>query len=205
MTAAYAAVASNAWPLQPHGLPPAEKGWFDTFWSGQRSFGNRSWQMLLDMLWASANEGTGRAAALSVPTFGKTGTTQDSRDAIFIGFAKDLVVGVWIGNDDNSPLPGGTAGGGLPARIWRDFMSEAVGASGKAAPAPARLESDENVSIETVVGNGSDVVNVEIDTPEFDVRIPIPMGPRDEAPDEEPVVEIAPPPPVREEEVEPTE
>jgi penicillin-binding protein 1A len=60
-----------------------------------------------------------------VPTFGKTGTTQDSRDALFVGFAGDLVVGVWVGNDDNSPLPGVT-GGGLPARMWRDFMRPAL-------------------------------------------------------------------------------
>ena len=50
------------------------------------------------------HQGTGRGAALAVPTFGKTGTTQDYRDALFIGFAGDLVVGVWVGNDDNSPL-----------------------------------------------------------------------------------------------------
>src|SRR3546814_15445690 len=82
--------------------------------------------MLLDLLWSAANEGTGRAAALRVETFGKTGTTQDNRDAIFIGFAGDLVTGVWVGNDDNSPLKGNVHGGGLPARIWRDFMSRAI-------------------------------------------------------------------------------
>lgn len=87
--------------------------------------------MMLDLLWSSVNVGTGRAAALRTPTFGKTGTSQDNRDAIFIGFAKDLVTGVWIGNDDNSPL-GDVAGGGAPAEIWRDFMAAAVG--GRAAP-----------------------------------------------------------------------
>ena len=78
---------------------------------------------------------TGRSAALSVPTFGKTGTTSDYRDAWFVGFAGDLVVGVWVGNDDNTPLPG-TTGGGTPARIWRAFMSEALGTTA-AAPVPA--------------------------------------------------------------------
>jgi penicillin-binding protein 1A len=68
-----------------------------------------------------------------VPTYGKTGTTQDYRDALFIGFAGDLVVGVWVGNDDNRPMPGVT-GGGAPARIWRNFMSRAL-ATG---PVPAR-------------------------------------------------------------------
>src|SRR3546814_20899612 len=82
--------------------------------------------MLLDLLWSAANEGTGRAAALRVETFGKTGTTQDNRDAIFIGFAGDLVTGVWVGTEDNSPLKGNVHGGGLPSRIWRDFMSRAI-------------------------------------------------------------------------------
>jgi penicillin-binding protein 1A len=76
--------------------------------------------------------GTGRAANLAVPTFGKTGTTSDYRDAWIVGFAGDLLVGVWVGNDDNSPLPG-TSGGGVPARIWRAFMTEALGI--RAAPA----------------------------------------------------------------------
>ena len=85
------------------------------------------------MLRAAINEGTGRAAMLSGPNFGKTGTSQDNRDALFVGYAGDYVVGVWIGNDDNSPLKG-VSGGGAPARIWKDFMRRASGRG--AAPAP---------------------------------------------------------------------
>jgi penicillin-binding protein 1A len=70
-------------------------------------------------------QGTGRGAALAAPTFGKTGTSQNSRDAYFIGFAGDLVTGVWIGHDDNRPV-GEVTGGGIPAQIWRGFMAEAV-------------------------------------------------------------------------------
>jgi penicillin-binding protein 1A len=88
-------------------------------------------------------DGTGRAARLSIPAYGKTGTSQDNRDALFVGFAGDLVVGVWIGNDDNTPLKG-INGGGLPARIWRDFMSQAIkGAAPKAAPKPVRVPDPE--------------------------------------------------------------
>ncbi|WP_226372761.1 transglycosylase domain-containing protein [Allosphingosinicella flava] len=198
MTSAYAAVAANRYPVAAHGLPQPEEGWFSQMWNGPKSFGNRTWQMLLDLLWASANEGTGRAAALPVPTFGKTGTTQDSRDAIFIGFAKDLVVGVWIGNDDNSPLPGGTAGGGLPARIWRDFMGGALGVGVRAAPATTQETepdiSNENLSIDAVIGDDSGIVNLEIDTPALDVTIPIPVRPGDDEEIPEPSVVIAPPP-----------
>jgi membrane peptidoglycan carboxypeptidase len=65
--------------------------------------------------------GTGRAAELGRFAAGKTGTTQDYRDAWFIGFDDSLVVGVWLGNDDHSPMKG-IAGGSLPAKMWRDFM-----------------------------------------------------------------------------------
>ena len=118
----------------PHGLPPNRSGWFGWRAATDRLSRDRAFPMLRDVLYAVVQRGTGRAAALSVPTFGKTGTTSDYRDALFVGFAGDLVVGVWVGNDDNRPLPG-TTGGGLPARIWRGFMAEALGT---AAARPAR-------------------------------------------------------------------
>ncbi|TNC14358.1 PBP1A family penicillin-binding protein [Methylobacterium terricola] len=86
---------------------------------------------MLDLLSAVIREGSGKNARVSVPAGGKTGTTQDSRDAWFVGFAGDLVVGVWLGNDDNSPMAGVT-GGDLPARIWHDFVSQALAARAKA-------------------------------------------------------------------------
>ena len=89
---------------------------------------------MLDLLWSAANEGTGKRAALSVPTFGKTGTTQDNRDAIFVGFAGDLVVGVWVGRDDNQSL-GAVSGGTTPAKIWRAFMAPAVAIDHRRGPA----------------------------------------------------------------------
>ena len=55
---------------------------------------------------------------------GKTGTSQDFRDAWFIGYTSNLVTGVWLGNDDNSPTKKAT-GGGLPVEIWTRFMSAA--------------------------------------------------------------------------------
>ncbi|RMF16879.1 MAG: PBP1A family penicillin-binding protein [Alphaproteobacteria bacterium] len=71
------------------------------------------------------NEGTARNARLAGRIAGgKTGTTQDFRDAVFIGFTADHLAGVWVGNDDNRPMKGVT-GGSLPARIWKAFMMEA--------------------------------------------------------------------------------
>ena len=137
LTSAFAGVAANSYPVTPRGLPEVRRSWFDRFWNNRRSFDSRTWQMLLDLLGAAANQGTGRAAALRTGTFGKTGTSTDNRDALFVGFAGDLVVGVWVGNDDNSPLPG-VAGGGIPARIWRDFMTAALDTEpARARPAPS--------------------------------------------------------------------
>jgi penicillin-binding protein 1A len=78
-----------------------------------------------EMLSAVIGHGTGKSAALPRPAAGKTGTTQDYRDAWFIGYTADLVAGVWLGNDDNSPMNKVT-GGSLPAQAWRRFMLAAT-------------------------------------------------------------------------------
>ena len=69
--------------------------------------------------------GTGKAANFAPNVAGKTGTTNDYRDAWFVGYTPDIVTGVWVGNDNNSKLPGIT-GGAMPARIFADFMKTAV-------------------------------------------------------------------------------
>ena len=69
--------------------------------------------------------GTGKAANIAQNVAGKTGTTNDYRDAWFVGYTPDVVTGVWVGNDDNSKLPGIT-GGALPARIFAEFMKVAI-------------------------------------------------------------------------------
>lgn len=65
--------------------------------------------------------GTGRGALLPWPAAGKTGTSQNYRDAWFLGFTSEYVAGVWIGNDDNSPMKR-VSGGSVPAAIWRETM-----------------------------------------------------------------------------------
>jgi penicillin-binding protein 1A len=77
------------------------------------------------MLVRTVTEGTGTAANLGDwPIAGKTGTSQDYRDAWFVGFTADLVTGVWIGNDDATPMKRAT-GGGMPARVFKAFMRDA--------------------------------------------------------------------------------
>jgi len=69
---------------------------------------------LITLLQQVVNRGTGRAARLDGFAAGKTGTSQNHRDAWFIGFNDQLVVGVWVGNDDDTPMDAVT-GGSLPA------------------------------------------------------------------------------------------
>jgi penicillin-binding protein 1A len=77
---------------------------------------------LNDMLNAVVVYGTGRRAALpDRPAAGKTGTTQDFRDAWFIGYTSQLTAGVWVGNDNGKPMIR-TTGGSLPAEIWNQIM-----------------------------------------------------------------------------------
>ncbi|VAV88040.1 Multimodular transpeptidase-transglycosylase [hydrothermal vent metagenome] len=129
LTAAYAGLASNSWPVEPYAFKKQEQGWTDWLFDWPGRYDTSTHERMENMLRAAVNEGTGRAARLSIPNYGKTGTSQNSRDALFVGYAGQgdnrLVVGVWVGNDDNSPLKG-INGGGLPARIWRDFMRQTV-------------------------------------------------------------------------------
>lgn len=76
------------------------------------------------MLSEAISGGTGRAANINRPQGGKTGTSQNFRDAWFIGYTADLVTGVWMGNDNGTAMKNVT-GGGAPARLWRDFMAAA--------------------------------------------------------------------------------
>jgi penicillin-binding protein 1A len=154
LTSAYAAVAGNNLPVRAYGLPKERQGWIATLWNRPRRLGGRERDMLLDLLSATVERGTGRNAQLAVDAFGKTGTTQDARDAIFVGFAGDLVVGVWVGRDDNEPIPG-LAGGGVPARVWRDFMSHAIPGAAIRAPEPVDEDPEPVIQIDENGLNGS--------------------------------------------------
>ncbi len=97
--------------------------------------------MMNDMMRAVVEEGTGRAARIPGRDIGgKTGTSQDYRDAWFIGYAPQLVMGVWLGNDDNTPTRRVT-GGSLPARIFRIVMQKALEGL-PARPLPGEYEKE---------------------------------------------------------------
>lgn len=85
----------------------------------------RSAYILTDMMRGVITGGTGTAANIGRPAAGKTGTTNDYKDAWFVGFTPDLVASVWIGYDTDGYLNGIT-GGGTPAKIWHNFMAKAL-------------------------------------------------------------------------------
>jgi penicillin-binding protein 1A len=129
LTSAYAAVRAGKAPVTPFGIS-AVKTVNDAAYvaldrPGEPQHSLAQYQAeLIDLLEGVVDHGTGRAAALPGFAAGKTGTAQDYRDAWFVGFDDSLVAGVWVGNDDHSPMKG-VVGGSLPATVWKDFMEQA--------------------------------------------------------------------------------
>ncbi|WFU50875.1 PBP1A family penicillin-binding protein [Sinorhizobium terangae] len=138
LTGAYASVRAGAAPVEPWGIvsfrAEGEPRAFRLGATRQPTTDLRQYQPdLIDLLRLVVERGTGREADLGMFAAGKTGTSQNHRDAWFIGFNERLVVGVWVGNDDEMPMNEVT-GGKLPARIWRSFMTAASAKGGENAP-----------------------------------------------------------------------
>ncbi len=131
LTAAYLPFANWGDAARPYGImsistadgvplydrPPSDR---------RRVVASRSLGHMNRIMTQTVKSGTGRAARLDgLDVGGKTGTTNDYRDAWFIGYVPDLVTGVWVGNDDNTAMKRIT-GGTIPAQIWHDMMASAT-------------------------------------------------------------------------------
>jgi penicillin-binding protein 1A len=130
LTGAYASVRAANSPVEPWGVidfqADAQSPAFRIGPQIKPSVDISAYQQdLVTLLQLVVERGTGRAASPGVFAAGKTGTSQNNRDAWFVGFTEPLVAGVWVGNDDGTPMRGVT-GGDLPARIWREFMQAAM-------------------------------------------------------------------------------
>ncbi|MDE3059502.1 MAG: hypothetical protein KGJ06_00640, partial [Pseudomonadota bacterium] len=129
LTTAYAHLAAGGNIVYPYGILAIDTAHGEPVYRRQASGGVVLRPSIVgemnEMLLGVVNHGTGRAAQIGRPVAGKTGTTSDYRDAWFIGFAPQLVTGVWVGNDDNTPMKKVT-GGMLPASIWHHFMQVAL-------------------------------------------------------------------------------
>jgi len=129
MTEAYASILAGRLPVRATGIASLTVGEGATVLTIQTSAPDavemtHSRQSMMEMLRAVVTSGTGQGARLEGFSAGKTGTSQENRDAWFIGFSETLVIGVWVGNDDASPMTGVT-GGGIPVDIWRGVMQAA--------------------------------------------------------------------------------
>ena len=128
LTTAYGVLANGGMGVEPYGIVEIRDSLGEIFYrreepERERLVDAEDVDALRDMMVAAVTDGTGRRAALSRPVAGKTGTSQEFRDAWFVGFTPDLIAGVWVGNDDGTPMIR-IGGSTLPTLIWRNFVAD---------------------------------------------------------------------------------
>ncbi|MGB0719730.1 MAG: transglycosylase domain-containing protein [Bdellovibrionales bacterium] len=169
LTGAYAGIANGGVAVQPYGITKIESEGGTLYYTHKdenktkAAVNPNAVTELTTMMQSVIENGTGRGAAFGAQAAGKTGTSQDSRDAWFAGFTSRLVTVVWLGNDDNTPMKHVT-GGSYPARIWRDIMAKSNGAY-----APIKYKTGVFRDIQALLGfwgspqdNESDDIDIEV-------------------------------------------
>ena len=135
LTRAYGAFANGGYVVQPYAIERIETSRGKIVYRAPKTKVSRQLSLktaaeMTAMLKTVITNGTGRAANIGVPCAGKTGTTDDYKDASFVGYTPHIVTGVWVGNDDNTTTRS-IQGGTVPALIWRDVMKTATQKYGK--------------------------------------------------------------------------
>lgn len=130
ITKAYGAFANGGYKVEPYAVESIETSRGKIIYEASKVKSTKVITLetaaaMTAMMKTVITNGTGIAANIGKPAAAKTGTTDDYRDASFIGFTPDVVTGVWVGNDDNSKMSNVT-GGTVPALIWRDVMKVAT-------------------------------------------------------------------------------
>ena len=136
MTRAFGVFANGGYKVEPYAIERVESSRGTILYEARKARTSKVLNIntaatMTTIMKTVITSGTGRAANIGKPAAGKTGTTDDSKDAYFIGFTPDVVTGVWVGNDDNSKM-GGITGGTIPAKIWHDVMLVATQPYGNA-------------------------------------------------------------------------
>ncbi|MCQ2743565.1 MAG: PBP1A family penicillin-binding protein [bacterium] len=126
MTRAYGVFANGGFKVEPYAIERVESSRGTILYEARKARTSKVLNIntaatMTAIMKTVITNGTGRAAGIGKPAAGKTGTTDDCKDAYFIGFTPDVVTGVWVGNDDNSKM-GELTGGTVPAKIWHDIM-----------------------------------------------------------------------------------
>lgn len=126
LTAAYGVVANGGYRIKPYGIVEIQNSAGEILYRHmpglrEKILSDDVVTVMDSMLRSVVAWGSARQAQMPFPVAGKTGTTQNYKDALFMGYGLNMVNGVWVGNDDASPMKRVT-GGGMPARIWRNFM-----------------------------------------------------------------------------------
>lgn len=129
LTTAYGTIANHGFAVWPYGITLIKKPTGEVIYQREAEASVRLLSRdveleMLQMMQAVMTYGSGKRARLDRPCAGKTGTTQDFKDAWFVGFTPDLITGVWMGNDAGTSMKK-VRGGLLPALIWHQFMEEA--------------------------------------------------------------------------------
>ena len=136
LTRAYGAFANGGYLVQPYAIERIETSRGKVVYRAPKTKVSRQLSLktaaeMTAMLKTVVTKGTGRAANIGIPCAGKTGTTDDYKDASFVGYTPTIVTGVWVGNDDNTTTRS-VQGGTVPALIWRDVMKTTIEEYGKA-------------------------------------------------------------------------
>ncbi len=130
VTRAYGAFANGGYKVEPYSVQKIETSRGKVIYEAPSAktakvMDVNTAAILTAMMKTVIKSGTGKAANIGKPAAGKTGTTNDSRDAWFIGYTPNVVTGVWVGNDDNTKN-GKITGGTVPALIWKAVMAVAT-------------------------------------------------------------------------------
>ena len=136
-TRAYGAFANGGFVVQPYAVERVETPRGKVVYRAPKTRISHQLSMntaaeMTAMMKSVVSNGTGRAASIGKPAAGKTGTTDDNKDAYFMGYTPHIVTGVWVGNDDNTVMNKSIQGGTVPALIWKDVMAVATEPYGNA-------------------------------------------------------------------------
>ncbi len=130
MTIAYGAFANGGFKVKPYAIERVETSRGKVIYQAPKTrvmkvLNLNTSAVVTAMLKTVIENGTGRSASIGKPAAGKTGTTDDNKDASFYGYTPDVVTGVWVGNDDNTKM-GSVYGSTIPAAIWKATMKAAT-------------------------------------------------------------------------------